>query len=165
VADPGGAAAPQEITKAFLCSGCGICELYACPHEISPRLMFDEIKALLAQKKVANPHRVQDLASHPWRESRRLPLKRLVLHLGLLPYEHPAPLVVPTSQPSRVALALKQSAGQPAQPLVQEGDRVSCGQIIGTVPADAFGAPLHASISGRVRRVDQTAIVIEGEGI
>jgi Na+-translocating ferredoxin:NAD+ oxidoreductase RnfC subunit len=155
----GGVADSSEVTQAFLCSGCGVCEFYACPHDISPRLMFDQVKELLAREGVANPHRRASVIAHPWREVRRLPTKRLVWRLGLSEYEHPAPLAE-AEPPPRVVLKLKQSAGRPARPLVGEGQRVSRGQLIADLPEAELGVPLHASISGVVRRVD-TAVVIE----
>ena len=40
---------------------------------------------------------------------------------------------------------------------------MSAGALIATVPDDALGAPVHASISGVVRLVDSAAITIEKE--
>ncbi|HSV30692.1 MAG TPA: 4Fe-4S dicluster domain-containing protein, partial [Atribacteraceae bacterium] len=41
---------PQEVIQnAFLCSECGLCEVYACPMELSPRIINQTIKRQLTQ--------------------------------------------------------------------------------------------------------------------
>lgn len=57
---------------------------------------------------------------------------------------------------------LRQGVGAPAVPVVQPGDHVRRGALIAAAPADALGAPIHASITGLVRSTEGT-IVIEGE--
>ena len=50
-------------------------------------------------------------------------------------------------------LALQQHAGVPAQAVVKVDERVEEGQLVAQVPEGQLGAPLHASIGGRVRAV------------
>ena len=57
---------------------------------------------------------------------------------------------------------LRQGVGAPAVPVVQPGDHVRRGALIAAAPADALGAPIHASVTGLVRSTEGT-IVIEGE--
>lgn len=74
--------------------------------------------------------------------------------------------------PSTVYIPLRQHTGAPCQPLVKRGDVVEEGQKIGDV--DAFvSAPVHASISGKVKDIDLfphpaggsvPTVVIEGNG-
>ena len=58
------------------------------------------------------------------------------------------PIVV-APQPSRVAIPLQQHIGAPCKPLVQKGDTVKVGQMIGE-PVGPMSAAVHASISGVV---------------
>ena len=66
---------------------------------------------------------------------------------SLLPIEAIAPL------PSEVWLPLVQHLGEPATPLVKKGDKVVRGQKI--ADGGATGAPLHATISGKVKPLDK----------
>lgn len=63
-------------------------------------------------------------------------------------------------QPSRVAIPMQQHLGAPCKPLVQKGDLVKVGQMIGE-PVGFMSAAVHASVSGKV--VDcQPCIVANG---
>ena len=68
-----------------------------------------------------------------------------------------------TADPATVRISLRQHIGAPSQPVVQTGDTVSCGQLIGAIPAEALGANIHASISGTVVQVTDTEIVISAD--
>ena len=58
-------------------------------------------------------------------------------------------------------IGLRQHIGAPAVPVVKEGDIMRQGDLIADIPDGYMGAKYHASVSGRVRRVDRDAIVIE----
>ncbi len=79
-----------------------------------------------------------------------------------------APLTLPVPQ---VVLPMSQHVGAPCKPTVQVGDLVKVGQVIGE-PA-GLGAPIHASVSGKVIAVEPRphtsggsvlAVVIENDG-
>ncbi len=54
--------------------------------------------------------------------------------------------------PDEVYIPLQQHIGAPCQPLVQKGDEVKTGQIIGK--SDAFvSAPVHSSVTGKVKKI------------
>jgi len=56
--------------------------------------------------------------------------------------------------PSEVRLPMSMHAGKPAKPVVSVGDYVKVGQLIGE--ADGIvSAPVHASVSGTVKSIDQ----------
>ena len=61
-----------------------------------------------------------------------------------------------------VKLLLSQHIGAPAVSVVQEGDRVEKGQLIGKA-ADGLSIPVHASVSGTVRKVEPGAVVIAAD--
>ncbi|MDR3313421.1 MAG: electron transport complex subunit RsxC [Oscillospiraceae bacterium] len=71
-----------------------------------------------------------------------------------------------------VTLLMKQHIGVPCKPLVNPGDRVALGQVVGDTDAP-LAAPIHASISGTVKRLemirvpsgeDVQAVVINTDG-
>lgn len=75
----------------------------------------------------------------------------------------------PAPRPARVVLPLRQHLGAPCQPVVQVGDQVHLGQLIGDSDAPV-SAPIHASVSGKVVAVEprphpggrmELAVVIE----
>lgn len=74
--------------------------------------------------------------------------------------------------PKTVSIPLSQHIGAPAEPIVKVGDTVDRGQIIGRVEK-GLGTPIHASISGKVIRIDERSsasgqklrvVVIENDG-
>ncbi|MBI5970900.1 MAG: electron transport complex subunit RsxC [Deltaproteobacteria bacterium] len=74
--------------------------------------------------------------------------------------------------PKTVIIPLQQHAGAPCVPLVKKGDTVVEGQKIGDVKA-FVSAPVHASISGKVKDVELShhpvgvrtlSVIIEGDG-
>ena len=150
------------ITQAFLCSDCGVCELYACPVDLSPRRMYQAIKSELIRQGVTNPHQQGATPRATW-VGRHIPTSHLIARLGLEEYNQPAPWVRLEFSPRQVFIALQQHIGVPAEPLVKIGDRVVLGQVIGMPPPDKLGASIHASLSGRVLEVTQEAVVIAGE--
>jgi Na+-translocating ferredoxin:NAD+ oxidoreductase RnfC subunit len=95
------------------------------------------------------------------REARRVPVARLVHRLGLTRYDVEAPMREFPYDPPMVRIMLKQHLGAPAQAVVGEGQKVSMGQVVARVPEGKLGAPIHASIDGRVAAIDATSIRIE----
>lgn len=63
------------------------------------------------------------------------------------------------SSPERVVIPMSQHIGAPCVSLVKKGDVVTVGQKIGEVPEGALGAPVHASVSGTVEKVEKKADV------
>jgi len=153
---------PQHVTAAFLCCLCGVCEVYACPMGLSPRKVFDRMRVNLIQAGQKNPHDRRELTPHDFIASRRVPLPRLVARLDLTEQAAAADRVdwgrvdVPL-----VRILLQQHTGAPARPTVAAGQTVREGEFIAEIPDNRLGARLHASIDGRVTRVDHNEICIE----
>ncbi len=61
-------------------------------------------------------------------------------------------------EPPFVRISLSQGIGAPASPSVSVGDSVALGDVIGDVPADSLGCPVHASISGTVTAIEECRI-------
>ncbi len=153
---------PMVRAMGYLCSQCGICEVWACPLGLSPRYVLGDFKAGMLAERLANPLRDRTEAVLEAQTWIRVPKPRLVERLGLKPYLLPhqgVPVVVP--DPWEVRLNLKQHVGVPAVPIVLAGEHVVAGTCIAEIPDGALGARVHASMAGVVRSVDALSIRIE----
>ena len=65
--------------------------------------------------------------------------------------------VVKADTPSTVAISLSQHIGAPCRAIVKPGQRVLMGQKVGE-PVGAMGAPVHSSVSGVVKGIQQRTI-------
>lgn len=153
-------AEPSVLLSALTCSECAICEAYACPVEISPMRLNQELKAQFRKESVRYQGELRK--ADPMIEGRLLPVGRLVARLGLTRFNVKAPWSDVEHAPERVWIRLRQHIGVPAEPCIGVGDAVRCGQRIADMPANAMGAPVHASIDGVVESIGADAIVIKG---
>jgi electron transport complex protein RnfC len=94
---------------------------------------------------------------------------------GVHPPEHKlsaGAAIQPLPVTGTVAILLSQHLGAPAKPVVNKGDKVITGQLIGK--AEGFvSSNIHASVSGKVARIDEVidisgykrpAIIIDADG-
>ncbi len=151
----------KTITSAWLCCECGVCDIWACPMSLSPRVVFREFKRRLKEAGIKNPHNRTELKIDPQRKFRGIPTGRLTARLGLTEYDMRPPFDSEPWPVSKVSIALNQHIGAPAEPAVKVGDKVSCGQLIGAIPEGKLGAAYHASITGTVTKVAEQKITIE----
>ncbi|MCA9708612.1 MAG: 4Fe-4S dicluster domain-containing protein [Myxococcales bacterium] len=135
------------------CCECNLCSLYACPEDLPVMEMCIQSKVVWRARPEKLPLLPHAGEPHPLRQHRRVPIDRLIQRLGLSPWDRPAPMDGVTVSPARVQIPLAQHIGAPATPVVQPGDRVDVGQIIGAGPASGLGLPVHASIAGTVTHV------------
>ena len=63
-----------------------------------------------------------------------------------------------------MTLPLRQHIGAPSVPVVTAGQSVTKGDLVAKIPEDALGANIHASISGVIAEVSDSAIVITRGG-
>ena len=144
------------------CSQCGICELYACGQNLSPRTLIGEYKMGLRSAGVQIDHskaKFEEVSEQ--REQRLVPMPRLTARLGLTKYNLPAPLVDETVGAKKVKIMLSQSIGVPAAASVKKGDKVKAGDVIGTAAEGKLSMPVHASINGKVTEVNEKFVIIE----
>jgi len=142
-----------------LCCGCGLCTLYACPEDLYPKEACDKGKT---ERRAAGLRFVQakPVQVHPMKEYRRVPQSRLRQRLNIDDYDVPCPYDPAPLRPASVRVRLRQHAGQPAAPAIASGRKVKTGQLIGRVDEPALGAPIHASIDGKVRAITPDYIEI-----
>lgn len=140
----------NDITAAFLCSECGLCNLYACPFGLSPLRVNQEIKKELTEAKVKNPHKGVPEEAHPMIEYRRVPTERIISRIGIEEYNVDAPLEKREYRTNFVRIPLSQHVGARSVPVVKLNDKVKVGDLIADIPRGALGARIHASIEGKI---------------
>jgi len=145
---------------ASLCCECAVCELYACPVGLSPRLININYKQKMAEEGIKYKPSKESFIALKTREYRKIPVQRLISRLGLKEYDVPAPLVEIDFKAATVNIPLKMHTGAPSSPIVQVGQCVSEGELIAEIPENSLGARVHASISGKVTKIDN-CITIE----
>ena len=146
------------------CCECNICTLIACPEELDPKNICVDSKQILREKQLSRS--AQELETlfrdvHPARKAREVPITTVYRRLGLTPYDRHAHFEQNGFLPGEVIIPMDSHIGQPARPLVKVGDRVQTGDIIADVDEGALGAPVHASISGKVTMIEERGIHIE----
>lgn len=140
------------------CSGCGVCEKYACPQSLSPKSIIQEFKGGLraagvkVEKKEAMPV-AED------RDLRKVPVHRLAERLDLGRYDVAAPFVDTTPTTAYVKIQLSQHIGAPAKAIVKKGDSVNKGQKIAEA-AEGLSVAIHCSIDGIVEEVTEREIIV-----
>jgi Na+-translocating ferredoxin:NAD+ oxidoreductase RnfC subunit len=151
----------QWSRQGLLCCECGACEYFACPEDLTPKSMCVRSKGVWSEHG-RWPEPLPGLGRvHPLRDARKIPVPRLIKRLGLAHYDLPAPMRDFAYDPPRVRIMLKQHLGAPALPVVSEGQKVTMGQVVAEPPEGKLGVPVHASIDGRVTRIDESSIHIE----
>lgn len=149
----------NPFLNTFFCSGCGVCEMYACPQGLAPRTLIGEYKGGLRSHGIRAP-KVEAVPVRESREFRKVPEERLMARLGLSKYDLPAPLDDELQPEDAVRVMLSQHIGAPAVPIVKVGDHVSYRQMVAK-PADGLGVAMHASLEGIVTNVTDKYIRIQ----
>jgi len=149
----------EDFTQAYLCTECGICGFYACVHELMPFQANRWVKEKLRDSQTPNPHRRTDITVRDGLMPIGVPTERLLKRVRLGQYEVHGALSVLELQPSVVSIPLRQHIGAPAQAIVQVGDKVERGQLVGEIPGDALGAKVHSTITGYVTEVTDHVVI------
>lgn len=156
----GGRLDAKVLDGAMFCSGCGLCEDYACPQGLSPKALIAEMKAEARRngKKPRDDFEAAPISPDaPWK---KVSVARLTERLGLAQYDGEAPIEEGFAT-DKVKLLLSQHIGAPATPIVAVGDRVVCGQTVATAAEGALSVNIHASIDGEVVAVSGKYIQIK----
>ncbi len=156
---------PHEVIQnAFLCSECGLCEVFACPMELSPRIINQKIKENLISAGYQPEFSTGIEKLRETQKDRKIPSSRIKNRLRLDKYEEvirSSSLGVVETNSSQVEILLKQHAGAPSDPVVKIGEWVNEGDLIAEIPPGKLGARLHASIKGKVIYLDEQRIIIQ----
>jgi Na+-translocating ferredoxin:NAD+ oxidoreductase RnfC subunit len=147
------------VSGTEFCCECNLCTLYACPEDLDPKNICWLSKQQVRESGGKHALFGQEVHPHPMSEFRRAPLPRLIKKLGLHRYSNRGPLLAETPTVKRVVLPFKQHIGAAAVACVRIGDRVHKGDLVADVPADQLGAPIHASISGRIAAIHPEMVI------
>ncbi len=142
------------VTRSFLCCECGVCDLFACPINLSPRKFYQSFKKSLAQRGIKNPHNNKPEKTDTLRDYRRVPMPKLTRMLGLAKYETEPPFGGGLWDVDWVSIPLSMHLGVPAKAVVKRGEKVKKGQVIGKIPNGKLSARIHASMDGTVMAVN-----------
>lgn len=151
----------KPFLNTFYCSGCGICEMYACSQGLSPRALITAYKNELRANGVKPPASPEVGEVKEEREYRKVPMKRLVARLGLTKYNVGAPMADSAVECDTVKISLSQGIGAPAVPVVKTGDEVECGAKIAEFTDEKLGVSLHSSVKGTVEDINDKFILIK----
>ncbi len=156
----GGEDTAMGAMQAMLCCECGVCELFSCPMRLSPRRINASLRASFGRQgvKYEGLREVRPEQSE-LRGFRKIPVPRLAIKLGIADYMAIHPHQGGTVEPVGVEIPLSQHIGAPAVATVKAGDTVQAGDLIGEIPENSLGARVHASISGRVVRVNGSVVI------
>ncbi len=160
----GDATKVDAVLNTAFCSGCGICEMFACPQGLSPRTLISECKAELRNAGV-KPPKVETKSVNEMRDYARIPMSRLISRLDLTKYNVDAPLNEAQPSVSKLKIALSQSIGAVPTVIVKVGDKVRAGQCVAKADEDKLSVNLHSPIDGVVTKVKEKFIVIEKSNI
>ena len=94
------------------------------------------------------------------REHKQVSHSRLTARLGLVQYNHSAPITDVEFNQKSVKILLSQHIGAPSEPIVKIGEQVTVGQKIAASAQDKLGVDIHSSINGTVSEVTQRYIKI-----
>jgi len=157
-----------NVRGTLFCCECNLCSLYSCPEGLDPKNVCAENKRrLLADKqRWTDPPFLPERARFHM-SNRKAPMARLMHKLALTGFRNEGPLREELLEARRVGILLKQHVGVACVPVVRPGDRVRKGQLIGQVPEQngkpALGAPVHASLDGRVAAVEEKLVWIDAD--
>ena len=150
----------SAVLNSFFCSQCGLCELYSCPQDLSPRSIINKVRSELRKKGVKPPENPKYTKVSPDRNYKQVQMTRLRSRLGVTNYYVPATLDEKVHEFSEVKIMLNQHIGPLADAVVKKGDKVTKGQIVGTTEGK-LGSDIHSSIDGTVIAVTDTYIIIK----
>ena len=153
----------DAFTGAYLCSECGLCAVYGCVMNLDPCAINREMKQRLSGAGLERPKAEPQPVPRSDEHLRRVPSRRLIARLGVAEYDLPAPLRSFDVKPQKLFVPLSQHVGAPARPVVQAGQKVSQGDLLGEIPDGALGARVHAGLTGVVSQVEDGRVTIEVE--
>jgi Na+-translocating ferredoxin:NAD+ oxidoreductase RnfC subunit len=152
------------IQNALLCSGCGLCEAYACVMGLSPQVVNKRIREKFAAAGFKPEFSGSNPMVHEMRGYRQIPTGRIQERLRLQGFYERGLRKEVYTDPGRVEILLRQHIGGSAHPTVGRGDRVKSGTLIAEMIEDGLGSSIHASIDGIVSLIDGERIIIEKQG-
>ena len=156
----------STVPGAAYCSECNLCALYACPEDLDPKSVCAQNKKQLAQQgaKWRDPPFVP-IRAEMLLPGRKAPMRRVMRKLDLMGSNNDGPINEVPLKPNKVGIKLTQHIGARCVPTVTVGQQVATGDLVGWIPKGdpraALGAPVHASIDGRITEIEDEIVWIE----
>lgn len=147
--------------NAYLCCGCRLCE-YACIMNLQPWKLHNLLKDTMKENGIKNSCNNQPEKAHPFRDLKRYPVNKLIRKLGLMEYDKNAPIEYTQINTKKVSILLNQHIGAPSKCLVNIGDVVKKGDLIGQISENSLGSNIYASIDGTIEDVQKNIVIING---
>ncbi len=157
----------ENITSAFLCSQCGVCETIACDSMLlSPKKIYAEYRKELVKRGVKNPHTKKVERVNSAFEDRKVSVDMVLKKLNLSRYKADvAHLGFQDAQ--HVMIPIGKHVGVKSVPVIRVNQQVNKGDLVAACPtvgangnSPVLGANYHASISGKVIDVNENFIEI-----
>ncbi|KXS49445.1 Na+-translocating ferredoxin:NAD+ oxidoreductase RNF, RnfC subunit [Halanaerobium congolense] len=150
----------EVLKEAQICCECGICELYACPMGLSPRLVNVYFKNKIKEKFESSQ---DQLKAHPMRDYRKIPTARQTARLDLDKYDHQALAETLKVDVKEVKIPLKQHIGAPAVFNLEKGAVVKKGELLAAAKADSLSVNIHASLDAQIVEVNDQYIKLKAK--
>ncbi|MCK9223642.1 MAG: SLBB domain-containing protein [Candidatus Muirbacterium halophilum] len=145
---------------ATLCSECNICELYACPINLSPKTVNQFLKEKFRKEGKKINIKKDSYEAPEERSGRQIPSDRIINRLDIKKYYKKLEFKDEIPEFTKVFLKLSQHIGAPSKPIVSVGQNVKKGDIIAEKNGN-LSMPLHSSVDGKVVEVGSDTIIIE----
>ncbi|MBQ2579102.1 MAG: propanediol utilization protein, partial [Lachnospiraceae bacterium] len=149
------------VKEALTCSECGVCEVYACPMQLSPRRVNQMLKGEYRKAGMRYERTRDTFSSREERSFRKINSKRLAMRLDVEAYYDYTIDELVEANPATVTISVAQHIGAPGEIQVSVGDTVSVGTLLGKIPEGALGANVHSSVNGKVTAISGNLITIE----
>lgn len=150
----------EVLKEAQICCECGICELYACPMGLSPRLVNVYFKNKIKEKFESSQ---EELKAHPMRDYRKIPTTRQTARLDLDKYDHQALASTIKLDVQKVKIPLKQHIGAPAVLKQKENMEVEKGDLLAEAQTESLSANIHVSLSGKIVEANEKYVIIKAK--
>lgn len=151
-----------STVNAYLCCGCRLCE-YACVMNLQPWKLNNLLKQTMKQNNIKNTCNNKPKKAHPFRELKKYPVSKLIRQLGLVKFDKKSPLEDKLVPEDKVTILMSQHIGKPCEVVVNVGDKVEKGDLVGRIDDNSLGSNIHASITGIVKEVETDKVVIVSE--
>ena len=149
------------VKEALTCSECGVCEVYACPMQLSPRRVNQMLKGEYRKAGIRYERTRDTFSSRDERSFRKINSKRLAMRLDVEAYYDYTIDELVEANPTTVTISVAQHIGAPGEIQVSVGDTVSVGTLLGKIPEGSLGANVHSSVNGKVTAISGNLITIE----
>lgn len=146
--------------NAFLCCECRLCE-YACIMDLQPWKLHNSLKKTMGSNGIKNTCKNHPENVHPFRSYKKYPVNKLINKIGLNSYDVEAPMTDIKVNAKSIAIPLNQHIGAPATPVVQIGDKVFKGDLLGNIEDNKLGSNIHSSVNGIIKDIRNNIIIID----